>query len=70
LGVTLSVEEDAPMQHRWMIAAGGVSFVAAALTFVSVFAYLALKFDYPSCRFSWFQALSQRTWLVRQVAAA
>jgi Domain of unknown function (DUF4386) len=48
LGVTLSPEEDAPVQNRWMIAAGGVSFVTAAVTFVSVFTYLALNFDYPA----------------------
>ena len=36
-----------PMQHRKMIAAGGLSFVVAALAFVLVFGYLAAKFDYP-----------------------
>src|SRR5687767_6414145 len=36
------------MQHRWMIAAGGLSFVAAAVMFVSVFTYLAVNFDYPA----------------------
>jgi hypothetical protein len=48
LGVTLAVEEDAPMQHRWMIVAGGLSFVGAAVMFVSVFMYLAVNFDYPA----------------------
>jgi hypothetical protein len=48
LGVTLSLQEDPPMQNRSMIAAGGVSFVTAAVTFVSVFTYLALNFDYPA----------------------
>lgn len=36
------------MQHRWMIVAGGFSFVSAALAFVSVFIYLAANFDYPA----------------------
>lgn len=44
----MPVEEDAPMQHRWMIVAGGLSFVGAALAFVSVFIYLAANFDYPA----------------------
>ena len=35
------------MQHRNMVAAGGLSFVAAALAFVLVFTYLAATFDYP-----------------------
>lgn len=35
------------MQSRKMIMAGGVSFVVGALAFVSVFGYLAAKFDYP-----------------------
>jgi Domain of unknown function (DUF4386) len=36
------------MQHRWIIVAGGFSFVGAALAFVSVFIYLAANFDYPA----------------------
>lgn len=36
------------MQHRGMIVAGGLSFVGAALAFVSVFIYLAANFDYPA----------------------
>lgn len=47
LGATLLVKENRPMKNRWMIAAGGLSFVAAALAFVSVFVYLAANFDYP-----------------------
>jgi hypothetical protein len=36
------------VQHRWMIVTGGLSFVGAALAFVSVFSYLAANFDYPA----------------------
>lgn len=36
------------MQHRWMIVTGGLSFVVAAVAFVSVFTYLAVNFDYPA----------------------
>lgn len=35
------------MQHRWMIAAGGLSFIVGAVAFVAVFSYLAANFDYP-----------------------
>lgn len=35
------------MQYRWMIVAGGASFIVAAVMFVSVFTYLAVNFDYP-----------------------
>ena len=40
--------EGSHRQHRWMIVAGGLSFVVAAVTFVSVFTYLAANFDYPA----------------------
>ena len=35
------------MNHRAMTIVGGVSFIAGALAFVSVFTYLAANFDYP-----------------------
>jgi hypothetical protein len=35
------------MNHRTMTIVGGVSFIAGALAFVSVFTYLAANFDYP-----------------------
>jgi hypothetical protein len=36
------------MQHRQMIAFGGLSFVVGAMAFVAVFGYLAANFDYPA----------------------
>ena len=35
------------MQHRRMIAAGGLCFIVGALAFIGVFSYLAANFDYP-----------------------